>query len=113
MSYEASRRLFGTVSGRYDSGIPFELPADFNPATFADPQALDLVDVSSGRARSRIVADVMAGSEIFRHDNTRVELQAGVINMFDTRYLLNFLSLFNGTHYGAPRTFTARLKVAF
>ena len=33
-------RLFGTVSGRYDSGIPFELPADFDPATFADPQAL-------------------------------------------------------------------------
>ena len=36
-----------------------------------------------------------------------------MLNVFDTTYLLNFLSIFNGTHYGAPRTWMARLRVGF
>jgi outer membrane receptor for ferric coprogen and ferric-rhodotorulic acid len=55
----------------------------------------------------------MLGTRIFQRGSTSVEVQAGVLNMFDTTYLLNFLSIFNGTHYGAPRTWTARVKVAF
>ena len=91
VSYEhPSRRVFASVSGRYDTGIPFELPADFNPATFEDPQALTLVNTETGRARPRAIADVMVGSELYRHGNTRLELQGGVINMFNTTYLLNF-----------------------
>jgi hypothetical protein len=114
ISYEhPRRRLFGSISGRYDTGIPFELPPDFDPATFEDQQALELVDTETGRARPRAKADVMVGTELYRHGNTRLELQGGVINVFDTTYLLNFLSIFNGTHYGAPRTFTGRLKVMF
>ena len=108
-----SRRVFASVSGRYDSGIPFELPDDFDPATFEDPLALTLVDLDTGRAKPRAIADVMVGSELYRRGETRLELQGGVINVFDTTYLLNFLSIFNGTHYGAPRTWTARLKVTF
>jgi hypothetical protein len=114
VSFEApSRRIFGSVSGRYDSGIPFELPEGFDAQTFDDPQALTLVNLDSGRARPRTIVDAMAGSEIYRRGSTRLELQGGVLNLLDTTYLLNFLSIFNGTHYGAPRTWTARLKVAF
>ena len=108
-----SRRLFGSVSGRYDSGIPFEVGEDFDPATFEDPLALTLVDLETGRAKPRSIFDVMVGSELFRRGETRLELQGGVLNLFDKTYLLNFLSIFNGTHYGAPRIWTARLKVTF
>ena len=114
LSFEhPSRRLFGSVSGRYDSGIPFEVAADFDAATFEDPLALTLVDLDKGRAKARVIVDAMAGSEIYRRGDTKLELQAGVLNLFDRAYLLNFLSIFNGTHYGAPRTWTARLKLAF
>jgi len=114
VSYEhPSRRIFASVTGRYDSGIPFELPDNFDAATFLDQRALTLVDLETGRARPRTIADVMVGSELYRRGATRLELQAGVLNLFDTTYLLNFLSIFNGTHYGAPRTWTTRLKVAF
>jgi outer membrane receptor protein involved in Fe transport len=114
MSFEhPSRRVFGSVTGRFDSGIPFETGADFDPATFEDQQALALVNLETGRAKPRTIFDVMAGSELFRRGTTKIELQAGVLNVFDESYLLNFLSIFNGTHYGAPRTWTARLKVAF
>jgi hypothetical protein len=106
-------RFFGSLTGRYDSGIPFELPADFNPATFEDPLALTLVNPATGRARGRTIADVLAGAQLLRRGDTRLEFQAGVLNVFDTTYLLNFLSIFNGTHYGAPRTWTARLKATF
>lgn len=113
-SYEhPSQKFFVSFTGRFDSGIPFDLPEDFNASTFPDQTALTLVDLSTERAKSRVIADLMAGSELFHRGSTKVELQAGVLNVFDTTYLLNFLSIFNGTHYGAPRTWTARLKVAF
>jgi hypothetical protein len=108
-----SRRAFGSLTARVDSGIPFELPEDFDPATFEDPEALTLVDIESGRAKPRMLVDVFAGSELLRRGTTRLEVQGGVLNVFDTTYLLNFLSIFNGTHYGAPRTWTARLKLTF
>jgi len=108
-----SRRVFGSVSGRFDSGIPFELPEGFDTGTFEDPKALTLIDIDRGRAKPRAVFDAIVGSELYRRGSTKLEAQAGVLNMFDNTYLLNFLSIFNGTHYGAPRTWTARLKVGF
>jgi hypothetical protein len=114
VSFEANaRRVFGSVTGRYDSGIPFELPDGFDAATFPDQRALALVDLTTGRAKPRAIFDGMIGSEIYRHANAHVEVQGGVLNVFYTTYLLNFLSIFNGTHYGAPRTWTARFKVSF
>lgn len=114
ISYEhPSRRVFASLSGRYDSGIPFELPEGFDAATFEDPLALSLVNVATGRAKGRTVADLLVGSELYSRGGKDVELQAGLLNVFDTTYLLNFLSIFNGTHYAAPRTWTARLKVGF
>ena len=94
-------------------GIPFELPEDFDPATFEDPVALTLVNLDEGRAKPRVVADMMFGSQLFQRGSTRVDLQAGLLNAFNRTYLLNFLSIFNGTHYGAPRTWMARMKVSF
>ena len=108
-----SGRLFGSVSGRYDSGIPFDAGTDFDPASFADQKALSLVDLGTGRAKPRALFDAMAGSRLYRKGPATLEAQVGVLNLFDKSYLLNFLSIFNGTHYGAPRTWTARLKVSF
>ncbi len=114
LTYEhPSQKFFVSATGRFDSGIPFELPEDYDPATFEDPGALPLVDTTAGRARSRTIASIMAGGQLFHRGTTKVELQAGLLNAFNTTYLLNFLSIFNGTHYGAPRTWTARMKVSF
>ena len=108
-----SRRVYVSMSGRYDSGIPFELPADFNAATFPDQKALTLVNSETGRAKARTLVDVMVGSQLYRNGRTNVDAQVGLNNAFNTTYLLNFLSIFNGTHYGAPRTWSARLRVGF
>ncbi|MGE3520739.1 MAG: TonB-dependent receptor, partial [Vicinamibacterales bacterium] len=113
-SYEhPSQRFSAAVTGRFDSGIPFELPEDYDPATFEDPTAVSLIDAERGRAKSRVLADVLLGTQLYQHGSTRLHLQAGVLNVFDTQYLLNFLSIFNGTHYGAPRTWMARMRVSF
>ncbi len=108
-----STRVSLSATGRVDSGIPFALPEGFDPATFEDPAALPLVNVATGRARSRALLDVLASADLVRRGPRRLELQAGLLNVFDTRYLLNFLSIFNGTHYGAPRTWMVRLRTAF
>jgi len=55
----------------------------------------------------------MAGSELYRSGNTTVDAQVGLTNAFNSTYLLNFLSIFNGTHYGAPRAWSARVRVGF
>lgn len=114
VSYEhPSQRFFASFTGRYDSGIPFELPEDFAPATFEDPTALTLVNTDTGRANGRVLADLMLGGQVLHHGTMKVDVETGLLNVFDTSYLVNFLSIFNGTHYGAPRTWMARLKVAF
>jgi hypothetical protein len=114
VSYEhPSRLFFASFTGRFDSGIPFFLPDGFDPATFEDPLALSLVDLNVGRANPRTLANFLVGSQFYRRGTTNLELQAGVLNAFDTVHVLNFLSIFNGTHYGPPRTWTARMKVAF
>jgi TonB dependent receptor/Carboxypeptidase regulatory-like domain/TonB-dependent Receptor Plug Domain len=114
VSYEhPSRRVFASVTGRFDSGPPFLLPDNFDPVAFDDPLALSLVNLEEGRAKPRTIANVLVGTQVYRHGTTNLELQAGVLNAFDTTHVLNFLSIFNGTHYGPPRTWTARLKVAF
>jgi len=102
-----------SATGRFDSGIPFELPEDYDPSTFEDPVALTLIDIDRERAKPRVILDLLASSELLRRGARRLEVQAGVMNVFDTKYLLNFLSIFNGTHYGAPRTWMARLRVGF
>lgn len=114
VSYEhPSQRFFASFTGRYDSGIPFELPEDFDAATFEDPTALTLVNTDTGRANGRVLADLMLGGKVARRGTMKVDVETGLLNVFDTNYLVNFLSIFNGTHYGAPRTWMARLKVAF
>jgi hypothetical protein len=114
VSYEhPSRLVFASFSGRFDSGIPFFLTDNFDPATFEDPLALTLVDLDEGRAKPRTITNVLVGSRFYHHGPTNLELQVGVLNALDTTHVLNFLSIFNGTHYGPPRTWTARLKVAF
>jgi hypothetical protein len=110
---EASRRVFGSVTGRYDSGIPFDLPEGFDPSSFPDQEALGLVNLETGRAKPRTIVDAMVGTELYRRGDTKVDLEGGVLNLFDTTYLLNFLSIFNGTHYGAPRTWTMRVSLGF
>ena len=71
------------------------------------------MNTATGRANGRVLADLMLGGQVLRHGTMRVDAETGLLNVFNTNYLVNFLSIFNGTHYGAPRTWMARLKVAF
>lgn len=108
-----NNRLFGSLTRRYDSGIPFFIGDDFDRASHEDQTALVLVNLDTGRANARAIINLLGGVEIFHRDARRVSLQAGVLNVFNTGYLLNFLSIFNGTHHGAPRTWLARARLEF
>ena len=86
-----SRRVYVSMSGRYDSGIPFELPADFNAATFPDQKALTLVNSETGRAKARTLVDVMVGSQLYRNGRTNVDAQVGLSNAFNTTYCVYWI----------------------
>lgn len=83
------------------------------PNSVARGRAQGVEASDRGRAKPRTLVNGLVGSRLYRQGATNIEFQGGVLNLFDTTHVLNFLSIFNGTHYGPPRTWTARLKVSF
>lgn len=108
------RRLWGALSGAFDSGLPFEDAGD--PATLGEQvpaRVLARVDVESGRVRPSLTVDASAGWTLMREGTRRVELQADVRNLTNALRVINFAGVFSGTALAAPRSFAMRLRVEF
>lgn len=99
-----------SLTGRYESGTPLEVEEDEVPELMERPGA-ELVDFDRLRVRPRTVLD-LAVSKVLRRDEPReLSLGLSVTNLFGERYALNFGNPFSGTHFGAPRTFLAELRL--
>jgi hypothetical protein len=71
-------------------------------------------DKNPPRIAPRHIFDVAIGDDnIFRSDKQKVSLRFSVSNLTDKVALYNFLSTFSGTHFLAPRTFSAQLGYSF
>ncbi|MDP4199387.1 MAG: hypothetical protein Q8922_11005 [Bacteroidota bacterium] len=130
LRYDFAAGFFGVISGRYDSGLPFDL-VDTNhlgpDATRArqilldrgyTPDVIDLLNLQPEMPGSpdRSVAphatfDASVGASLARF-GLPVQLIGSVINIFDTKYLYKFESTFGGTHFGTPRMFLLRAELA-
>jgi len=104
---------------RYDSGLvtdasPDQLAGDPDNA-FAAP----FIVVHSGtaldpnRIEARTVASFSLGYDLGRRHRVPLNVQADLLNAFDTRGLYNILSVFGGTHVIPPRTLALRLRYSF
>jgi len=71
-------------------------------------------DKNPPRIAPRHTFDLAIGDDnLFRSDKRKVSLRLTVSNLTNRVALYNFLSTFSGTHFLAPRTFSARLGYSF
>jgi hypothetical protein len=97
-----------SATGRYESGTPVEVDLD---ELLSRPGA-DRVDFATGRVKPRTVFDLAAGIRLLQFGSLAVEAGAQVLNLTDEAYAYNFGNPFSGTHFGPPRTFTFKLRLA-
>lgn len=80
----------------------------------ADPNVLfgSNVIFANSVAKPRLVVDAMAALRLARLGRAHMSARVAVLNLFDRAYAYNFGNPFSGTHFGAPRTVSASLRVA-
>ena len=111
VTYESIGRGFSaSLAARYESGTPLEVEEDDLEDLMERPGAT-LVDFDRGRVRPRMVFDLTASQTLHRGRRTEMSVRLAVLNAADRAYALNFGNPFSGTHFGAPRTIRADLRI--
>jgi hypothetical protein len=104
--------LWAAFSGRYESGVPLEIDPDQVEKLKTAPGA-DLVDFQRGRMKPWTLLGFSTGAEMFRKERVGLSVQFDVLNFADKRFAYNFGNPFEGTHFGPPRQWSARLRLSF
>jgi hypothetical protein len=104
--------LWTTVTARYESGVPIDVDPDQLDSLRLRPGA-NLVDFQRGRVKPRQVFGFSAGMTVLESRHTEVLAQFDIQNLANTPFVYNFGNPFSGTHFGAPRQFSGRLKFTF
>jgi outer membrane receptor protein involved in Fe transport len=97
---------------RHETGTPIETDEDEVEELQSRPGA-DTVDFDRGRVAPRTVASIQGEMPVWQPSRRSVVLRAAAVNVFNARYAYNFGNPFSGTHFGAPRTLSLALRVAF
>ena len=113
LTYQSvSRGFSASLAARYGSGTPLEVEEDDVADLMARPGA-ELADFERGRVRPRTVFDVTLSQTLHRGRRTETSVRVSVLNLTNRAYALNFGNPFSGTHFGAPRTARAELRIGF
>ncbi len=112
------RGLFAQFIVRHDSGLVTGVTAADLPALLVDPDTaagVPLLDFTEEpvRVRARTTFDLSIGYDLARSSSRRLRLQFDALNLTNRIGLYNFLSVFGGTNYAPPRSFSAQLKYVF
>ena len=111
MTYQSVNRGFSaSLAARYESGAPLEVEED-DLADLMERPGAELVDFEGGRVRPRTVFDVTVSQTLHRGGRTEASVRLAVLNLTNRAYALNFGNPFSGTHFGAPRTIRAELRI--
>lgn len=111
--YTAQRRgLWSSFTGRYESGVPIEVPENQLARLSTFPGA-SLVNLGTQRVKPWYVFGWSGGMDLLRRERVTVSAQLDVRNLADRAFVYNFGNPFSGTHFGYPRLFGGRLKFTF
>jgi len=112
--YQAAQRLWVAASAEFGSGLPVSDPISYNDALAQyDAAILSQVNFSAGRVRPNFSLNAAAGATFYHKETREISAQLEVNNLSDRLNVLNFASLFSGTAIAAPRSISARLRLAF
>jgi hypothetical protein len=111
--YDAHRRgLWSSFTGRYESGVPIEVPED-QMARLGSFPGSSLVNFSTLRVKPWYVFGWAGGMDLLRRERVLVAAEVDVQNLVDHAFVYNFGNPFSGTHFGYPRMVGGRLKFTF
>ncbi len=100
-----------SIHGRYRSGTPLQVPDD-EIAEIAERDGAELVDFAQARTKPYWVFDAQVGARLLRRKRIELSGRVSALNVAGARYAFNFGNPFSGTHFGAPRTIRADLRLA-
>ncbi len=101
-----------SLAGRHESGAPLEVDEERLDDLRSAPGS-DLVDFERGRVKPWTVLDFSTGIELLKEEKVAMEIQFDVQNIAGRRFAYNFGNPFEGTHFGHPRLWAARIRLAF
>ncbi|HJS73146.1 MAG TPA: TonB-dependent receptor, partial [Vicinamibacteria bacterium] len=104
--------FWASFYGRYESGTPLEVEEEELDEVM-ERRGASLVDFDRMRVKPRTVLDAAVGKRFFRGRRAALEVQLEVRNLADASFAYNFSNPFSGTHFGPPRLFYLRAKLAF
>jgi outer membrane receptor protein involved in Fe transport len=111
--YDAHRRgLWSSFTGRYESGVPIEVPEEQLGRLGTFPGA-NLVNFNTQRAKPWYVFGWSGGMDLLRRERVLIAAEVDVQNLGDHAFVYNFGNPFSGTHFGYPRMVGGRLKFTF
>ncbi len=110
--YHRRSGVWGTFSGRHESGVPLEVDEESIENLISRPDS-DLVDFQRRRVKPWSVLDFSLGIDLLRDRNVQVSAQVDVRNIANNRFAYNFGNPFEGTHFGHPRLLGVRLRLSF
>ena len=100
------------LAGRHESGAPLQVEADRLEELRNSPGA-ELVNFDRHRVKPWTVFDFSTGLDWLRRDRVMVSLQFDLQNFTNRAFAYNFGNPFEGTHFGAPRLVSGKLKFNF
>jgi outer membrane receptor for Fe3+-dicitrate len=113
ITYSARHRgLWTSFSGRYESGVPLELP-DLDPSELQALPGSTLVNFDTGRVKPWYVFGWSGGMDLLHKDRFTVGAQLDFQNLADRDFAFNWGNPFSGTHFGYPRLVAGSLKFSF
>lgn len=113
LTYSAKRRgLWTSFSGRYESGVPIELP-DLDPSELRALPGSNLVNFDTGRVKPWYLFGWSGGMDLLRRDRFILGAQLDVQNLANRDFAFNWGNPFSGTHFGYPRLVAGSLKFSF
>ena len=108
----APRNLWTSFSGRYESGVPIEIP-DSELGSLSALPGVTLVDLARQRVRPWAVFGWSGGADLLHHERITLRGQLDVQNLANRAFVYNFANPFSGTHFGYPRMVAGRLVFSF
>jgi hypothetical protein len=112
--FQAVTHLWFAVAAEFGSGLPVTDPISYNDALpYYGAAIVNQVNFGAGRVRPNFSLDASAGATLYHKEAREISFQLEVNNLTDRLNVLNFASLFSGTAIAAPRSASARLKLAF
>jgi hypothetical protein len=106
----ASGDFSASLAARYQSGTPLEVEED-GLVDLMERRGAELVNFDSGRVRPYAVIDLAVAQTLHRGSRTETSVRIGLMNLTNRNYALNFGNPFSGTHFGAPRSVRAELRI--